>query len=344
MRITLLLLLFTLFLSACRNKELASQHFSRAYNLSQDGDHAGAESIYTQAIELAPKNADAYSNRGYERYMLGRYEEAVSDYTRSLKLKKKKDSDGYVNRALAYEAMGDKQKATDDYKKALELNPLHGNALFYMGMLLHREGKHAEAMSYYERAARIAPENDQIWFYMGSIRYTEANYPEALAHFSQAAKLDPANPEALYWKGQAHIDLQEMEKALVMMDSTISLDPLYPLAYEARSYIHFTNGNYEQALQDGERSIRLGNVTPEVCIYIGNSARMLRYTEKAEEHLNLALKLDPTSYYAYWARGELYYDTRRDDKACIDLTKALELATNEEHRKRLQDIVKAYCN
>lgn len=344
MRITIILFWLTLLLPSCRNRELANLYFTKAYNTSLDGDHASAEKLYTEAIESDPKNADAYYNRGYERHMLGKYPEAITDYTKAIKLKNKNYPDGYVNRALSYEAMGDKQKATDDYAKALQLNPNHGNALFYLGMFLHREGKYQEAVSYYERATQVEPGNSKIWYYMGSIRYTEENYPEALAHFSKAVHLDPANTEALYWKGQTYIDLQDLDKAWEVMDLIIKKDPQHALAYEARAYIHYTNGNYQQAIEDGEKAIRLGNTTAEVCIYIGSSARILKDRAKAEEFLDRALQLDPGSYYAYWARGELYYEMRKDDRACRDLRKALELSDNEVHKKRLQETIEAYCN
>ena len=41
---------------------------------------------YTKAIELDPKDAEAYNNRGTEFSSLGKSEEAIKDYTKAIEL------------------------------------------------------------------------------------------------------------------------------------------------------------------------------------------------------------------------------------------------------------------
>ena len=44
--------------------ETSTFYFNRAYEKAENGDHYGAISDYTKAIEINPNDAKAYSNRG----------------------------------------------------------------------------------------------------------------------------------------------------------------------------------------------------------------------------------------------------------------------------------------
>jgi tetratricopeptide (TPR) repeat protein len=51
---------------------------------------------------------------------MGKYDEAISDYTEAIK-RKPEHADFYYSRGLAYNKMGKSDKAISDYTKAIEL-------------------------------------------------------------------------------------------------------------------------------------------------------------------------------------------------------------------------------
>ena len=53
---------------------------------TSSGDYAGAIEDYTQAIELDPKFAEAYFNRGNAKHSSGDYAGAIEDYTKAIEL------------------------------------------------------------------------------------------------------------------------------------------------------------------------------------------------------------------------------------------------------------------
>ena len=59
-------------------------YFDRAYEKAKNGDHYGAISDYTKAIELDPKDDHSYHNRGVARENLGKCYEAISDYIKAI--------------------------------------------------------------------------------------------------------------------------------------------------------------------------------------------------------------------------------------------------------------------
>ena len=80
----------------------------------------------TRAVQLQPKFAKAYINRGLS---LGRYVPAIADYSKAVSLEPKLIP-GYSNRAYAKFRLAAFESASSDYEAAIELAPrvsvLHG--------------------------------------------------------------------------------------------------------------------------------------------------------------------------------------------------------------------------
>jgi len=98
----------------------------RARNVTMTGDqhcrnqeYREALERYSRAIELDPKLAVAYNNRGFVHWNLNNYEQAVVDYSRAIELKPKYAM-AYNNRAFAYKALGNKEAAIADFEKVLK--------------------------------------------------------------------------------------------------------------------------------------------------------------------------------------------------------------------------------
>ena len=133
-----------------------SYYFNRAYDKAKRGDHYGAISDYTKAIEINPQYESAYYNRAISKGELKDYYGAISDYTKAIEInpqyaaaynniafiKRKKeindnygaifyatkaieidpnDSNPYLNRGVAKENLGDLKGACDDWRKASSL-------------------------------------------------------------------------------------------------------------------------------------------------------------------------------------------------------------------------------
>ena len=95
--------------------------YNRGSDKAEQGDHYGAISDYTKAIEIDPQNDDAFYNRGNSKLELKDYYGAISDYTRALELKPA--TDAYYNRGNAKTALKDYYGAISDYIKSIEIRP-----------------------------------------------------------------------------------------------------------------------------------------------------------------------------------------------------------------------------
>ena len=77
---------------------------------------------YSKAIEINPKHAVAYNNRGAAFNTLGEYQKAIDDYNKAIEINPK-HAVAYNNRGAVFKNLGEYQKAIDDYTKSIELNP-----------------------------------------------------------------------------------------------------------------------------------------------------------------------------------------------------------------------------
>ena len=109
-----ILILSVFFAFACTN------HNKNCFNKVHKGDYQGAIADCNEAIELDPKNATAYNNRGYAKGKLVDYQGAIADYNKAIELEPK-DAAAYNNRGRAKRELGDYQGACLDWGKAGEL-------------------------------------------------------------------------------------------------------------------------------------------------------------------------------------------------------------------------------
>ena len=63
-----------------------SYYFDRAFDKEERGDHYGAISDYTKAIEIDPKDSVAFYNRGISKRKLKDYYGAIYDYTKAIEI------------------------------------------------------------------------------------------------------------------------------------------------------------------------------------------------------------------------------------------------------------------
>jgi serine/threonine protein kinase/tetratricopeptide (TPR) repeat protein len=96
-------------------------------------DFLGAVRVFTGCIMNRPDHAHVYFCRAKAYSKLGRYEEAVADYSRAIDLDPKHVS-AWEYRAVAYFQWGQPDKAFGDFAKAIDLSPTAAHTLTNRGL------------------------------------------------------------------------------------------------------------------------------------------------------------------------------------------------------------------
>ena len=71
-------------------------------------------------IEITPRDAEVYYNRGNTKIHIKDYQGAISDYTKAIEINPQFDL-AYKNRGITLEQLGDLTGACTDWKKAAGL-------------------------------------------------------------------------------------------------------------------------------------------------------------------------------------------------------------------------------
>ncbi|HMC88976.1 MAG TPA: tetratricopeptide repeat protein, partial [Gemmataceae bacterium] len=106
------------------------------------------------------KKTDIFRGRGLARMQLGRYPEAVEDYTRALELAP--DGDIYQHRGWAHFFAEAWKLALRDFSKALELSPEDSDAYTGCGLARVMLGQYREAAADAEAALRRKPRTPEM--------------------------------------------------------------------------------------------------------------------------------------------------------------------------------------
>ncbi|MDF5740144.1 MULTISPECIES: tetratricopeptide repeat protein [unclassified Nostoc] len=110
---------------------------------------------YTQAIQIAPKNADAYIKRGHNRHLIKDYQAAIKDYNQAIQIAPK-NVNAYRKRGDAQYPLKKYQAAIDDYTKAIRLSPDSVDAYKSRGFVYENNLQNKqEAIKDYQKIATI---------------------------------------------------------------------------------------------------------------------------------------------------------------------------------------------
>ncbi|MCA2554169.1 MAG: tetratricopeptide repeat protein, partial [Microcystis sp. M04BS1] len=85
---------------------------------------------YNKAIELNPRDAEAYLNRGVIYARQGKPDLALSDFNQAININPRY-AEAYANRGVLYYSRQEREKAIRDLRQAAELFRQQGNAALY---------------------------------------------------------------------------------------------------------------------------------------------------------------------------------------------------------------------
>ena len=168
---------------------------------------------FTKAIELNPRLAPAYEERGLNYYFQGKYNEVIEDYTNYIRLVPNK-AEAYKMLGTAYLKINNHEKAIVNFDRALELEAEIKGVLGYRAEAFRMMGRLDEAIDDSTRA--IAMEGN-LRTLSDAYRTRAKAYLElsqdvlANADLKRAAEIDPRYFFYRYVSGYA--DLEDMRKA-----------------------------------------------------------------------------------------------------------------------------------
>jgi tetratricopeptide (TPR) repeat protein len=191
----------------------------RAESLSLQGLMKDALAAYDAAVERFPNVLVVFNDRGKLRRSAGDLDGAISDFARCLQLDPK-FAVGYVNRGMCLAESNNPQAAEGDFSEALNAKLDPGTrALAYHQRATARlaQGSAADAIADLDAAIKINARDASLFEERGCANFFRKNFAEAAADFTKAGELNPQLVHLVPWRAVAlaRSDMTSQSRALL---------------------------------------------------------------------------------------------------------------------------------
>ncbi len=228
-----------------------------------------------------------------------------------------------LQQALAFHQRGQLAQAELLYREILVKHPKHFDALHFLGVLEHQNGRHDAAAKLIRTAIGVAPGQAAAHSNLGLVLQALKRPEEAIASYEQAVRLQPAFAEALLNWGNALLHLSRYAEALDRYDRALAIRP-------ASADAHFNRGNalaelmrHDEALASYDTALALMPDNPLILYNRGNVLRAMKRNEEALASYDRALVVRPDYVEALRNRGNTLRDLNRQEDALASYERVL---------------------
>jgi len=264
--------------------------FEKGYSFHTSGSYNDAIYAYGKAIELDPKYAMAYNNRGAVYDNIGNYSQAIKDFDKAIELSPNY-AIAYYNRGGAYKSLGNYSQAIKDYDRAIDLNPKYVEAYYNRGNAYGSLGNYSQEIKDYDKAIELNPNDEEAYNNRGAAYRSLGNYSQAIKDYDRAIDLNPKYAGAYYNRGIAYGRLGNYNQAVKDCDKAIELNPKLAEAYINRGAAYYSLDNYSQALKDFGRAIELNPKLAKAYYNRGKAYNSLGNYNQAIADMKIAARL-----------------------------------------------------
>lgn len=262
------------------DRSLAAAFHARGLAHDALGDGENAVSDFSESIRLNPGNAVAYNNRANAYAALGVFDRALADFAESLRLDPE-DGSTFNNRGTVYQKLADHRRALAHYDEAIRLDP---------GLMLARNnrcvahrsvGEFAKALEDCTRAIEMEPTYWRAWMNRGIVHYLMEEYAAAADDYQAAIGLEPLNAvpyNALAWLRATapDRDVRDGAEAMRLARKAVRFgDTAQHRDTLAAAYAE--TGRFARAVEEEERAIALSGDSGRREVVAGFRERLQLY-------------------------------------------------------------------
>lgn len=277
-----------------------------------------------QPIVGAALDAARWGNKGMNLGILGRLEESLVCFVRSLEINPRLETVWY-GKGITLADLGRPEEALECFDRALEINPGFEGARDIKGLLLTNLGRSEEALECYDRGVEINPRSARAWSDKGDALISRKRPEEALACYECALEVNSRYAEAWMGKGIALAGLGRAEEALLCYDQALVVEPYYQQAWANKGTALAKLGRREEALACLDHALALDMGVAAIWFNKGNVLNEMGRREEAVGCYDRALEISPHFAGAWCNKGNAMADSGLSVEAIICYDRALEI-------------------
>ncbi|MFZ0957956.1 MAG: tetratricopeptide repeat protein [Candidatus Sulfotelmatobacter sp.] len=218
---------------------------------------------------------------GYVNADHKQYEAAVQNFTRALEIDPKM-AVGYMNRGYVYNDMRLATKAEHDFRKALSLNPQYGEAHLGLAYALLQLRRSTAALKEAEVATRLLPDSESLHLVKAEGYRQRAMLASAEGEYRKALKLNPNAPNTYIALADVQYRAHKFAASADTLHRALAVAPNDPMisAQLGRSYAQLKQSSEAmQAIDSAERAG--GGKDFKVLLVVADTLRILGRRDQA---------------------------------------------------------------
>lgn len=149
---------------------------------------------FQQAITVAPGYYEAYSEMAMAYLTLGKTDEAIKSFRKSIEVSGDTYGDAEVGLGTLLIEKGDTGEGEKMIRRGVDLNPNSWRGFYELGKLDLGRNQLDPALKSAEQAKSLAPNVPIVYRLLANIHLREKNYTELLKDLDAYIKLDPNSP------------------------------------------------------------------------------------------------------------------------------------------------------
>jgi CHAT domain-containing protein/Tfp pilus assembly protein PilF len=310
------------------DRESAMAHASRSTALRFAKRYDDALAAAEKAVALDPQSPRCVLNRGLVRWSLGKLPEAHADMEAAIKLDEKFASASLARIALLYQESRFEDALTE-CNRCLKVRPdLAGVLHMRRGETLEKLARSDDALAAYRRACEADLKDPKPHAKVADLLKARGELVDALAAYDEAVRLTPpgSNLNLLLARADAHTKRSAPEPALADLDVVLKADPKNAWGLRYRANVYFVLKRYDESKADLDALVTL---LPQDAAALVDRARTLWAggdVAAAEADFAAAKKLNPQYAVPYQTRMSLLMGAQKWEQAaqeCADLAVAI---------------------
>jgi tetratricopeptide (TPR) repeat protein len=290
----------------------------------RQGRYAEAIDAYEKAIELDPRYAKAWNNKGLALDSLNKLDESVQAFEKAVEINPRY-VEAWYNKGTVLDDQGKYDEAIKAYNKAVELKPNYVAALNSKGFALWEFGRYDEAIKEYDKAIEIKQKSVDAWCGKGLVFDAMKKYEEAIQCYDKATKFNPKNTTSWISKGYALNEQGKFDEAIKAFEKAIKLDPNFAGGWVGKGVTLHHQERCDEAIKAFEKAIELEPNGAGGWVGKGISLKSQGKYDEAIQALDYAIQLEPDYANAYNNKGIALKALGRDTEANAAFDKAKEL-------------------
>jgi serine/threonine protein kinase/Tfp pilus assembly protein PilF len=282
-----------------------------------------AKTACDRALALTPHLAEGHTCLGNVFLSMGRYENAVQEFQRSLDLDHNSD-ETLSSLATAYQKLGKASAAEDAYRKAVSLRPNYWRLYNTFGIFYSDQARYSDAADMFKKTIQLAPQNYRGYSNLGATELMVGQYPEAVDAFKRSIALRPTGQ--VYGNlGAAYFYMRHYPDSAENLQQALKIDPkdwlnwgnLGDTLFQIPARRAEGKSAYQKAVELAKLRLEVNPQDATILAFTADYYAMLDQEREAREQMARALQTSPGDADVLF-RAAILYNHFRDPEKTLD--------------------------